>query len=180
MPLPSPYRNPGRWRAVVFQQEVRHGTAGEARVRYVIPAKFVNIATVLAVLNKVSVVCSDTGAAASERAWAGGNRGAFLCSDVFPAGCLLSLVLLAPLLVPEWGVGRVLAGVLLYSCLLVPAVTNYFSISRLLLRLARALIHGWNKGGLVPLLHVYPLSLSAAAQVLDPTTTRNWIFHQTS
>ncbi|XP_045612252.2 uncharacterized protein [Procambarus clarkii] len=89
MPLPSPYRNPGRWRAVVFQQEVRHGTAG----------------------------------------------------------CLLSLVLLAPLLVPEWGVGRVLAGVLLYSCLLVPAVTNYFSISRLLLRLARALIHGWNKGG---------------------------------
>ncbi|KAK3887794.1 hypothetical protein Pcinc_008122 [Petrolisthes cinctipes] len=28
MPLPSPYRNPGRWRAVVFQQEVRHGTAG--------------------------------------------------------------------------------------------------------------------------------------------------------
>nr|XP_053655332.1 uncharacterized protein LOC128704268 isoform X2 [Cherax quadricarinatus] len=88
MPLPSPYRNPGRWRAVVFQQEVRHGTAG----------------------------------------------------------CLLSVVLLAPLLVPEWGVAPVGALVLVYSCVLVPAVTNYYSFSRLLIRLARALIHGWNKG----------------------------------
>ncbi|XP_071552501.1 uncharacterized protein [Panulirus ornatus] len=81
MPLPSPYRNPGRWRAVVFQREVRHGTAG----------------------------------------------------------CLLSLVLLAPLLVRTWGLGRVVAAVLLYSCLLVPALTNYFSASRLFLRLLRSI-----------------------------------------
>ncbi|XP_042203777.1 ERAD-associated E3 ubiquitin-protein ligase HRD1B-like isoform X1 [Homarus americanus] len=89
MPLPSPYRNPGRWRAVVFQQEVRHGTAG----------------------------------------------------------CLLSVVLLAPLLVRDVGVGGVAVGVVVYSCILVPALTNYYSFPRLVIRLARALYNGWNKNG---------------------------------
>ncbi|XP_045108653.1 uncharacterized protein LOC123503178 isoform X1 [Portunus trituberculatus] len=81
MPLPSPYRNPGRWRAVVFRQEVRHGTAG----------------------------------------------------------CLLSLVLLAPLLVREWGLMPVVAAVVFYSSVVVPALTGYFSFPKLLLRLTRSL-----------------------------------------
>ncbi|XP_042866899.1 uncharacterized protein LOC122249821 isoform X2 [Penaeus japonicus] len=84
MPLESPYRNPGRWRAVANHQDNRHGTAG----------------------------------------------------------CLLSLVLLAPLLTPVCGVGVVLVGVLVYSCVVVPALANYYSFSRLLLRSLKLLGHG--------------------------------------
>ncbi|XP_047476641.1 uncharacterized protein LOC125030567 isoform X3 [Penaeus chinensis] len=84
MPLDSPYRNPGRWRAVANHQENRHGTAG----------------------------------------------------------CLLSLVLLAPLLTPACGVGVVLVAVLIYSCVVVPALANYYSFSRLLLRSIKFLGHG--------------------------------------
>ncbi|XP_050686087.1 RING finger protein 145-like isoform X1 [Eriocheir sinensis] len=82
MPLPSPYRNPGRWRAVVFRQEVRHGTAG----------------------------------------------------------CLLSLILLAPLLVREWGLTPVVVGIVFYSGVIVPALTGYFSFAKLLLRVVRSLL----------------------------------------
>ncbi|XP_037779997.1 uncharacterized protein LOC119576394 isoform X1 [Penaeus monodon] len=84
MPLDSPYRNPGRWRAVANHQENRHGTAG----------------------------------------------------------CLLSLVLLAPLLTPACGVGVVLVAVLIYSCVVVPALANYYSFSRLLLRSVKFLGNG--------------------------------------
>ena len=55
------------------------------------------------------------------------------------AGCLLSLVLLAPLLVREWGLTPVVAAVVFYSSVVVPALTGYFSFPKLLLRLARSL-----------------------------------------
>lgn len=89
MPLDSPYRNPGRWRAVANHQENRHGTAG----------------------------------------------------------CLLSLVLLAPLLTPACGVGVVLVAVLIYSCVVVPALANYYSFSRLVLRTIKFLSHGGSAFG---------------------------------
>ncbi|KAG0726906.1 RING finger protein 145 [Chionoecetes opilio] len=76
------YRNPGRWRAVVFRQEVRHGTAG----------------------------------------------------------CLLSLVLLAPLLVREWGLTPVVVGIVFYSSVVVPALTGYFSFTKLLFRIYRTTV----------------------------------------
>ncbi|XP_068203851.1 uncharacterized protein [Palaemon carinicauda] len=84
MPFESPYRNPTRWRAVIYQQENRHGTAG----------------------------------------------------------CLLSLILLTPLLVKTYGVATVLTGIVIYSCIVVPAVTNYFSFARILLKAAKAICNG--------------------------------------
>ncbi|XP_076064101.1 uncharacterized protein LOC143038585 isoform X2 [Oratosquilla oratoria] len=85
----TPYRNPGRWRAVVFKQDVRHGTAGG----------------------------------------------------------LLSLVLLAPLLTRFYPLPTVVLIVVLYSCVVVPAATNYYSITKVLVRLCRRLWHGGAQAG---------------------------------
>lgn len=55
-------------------------------------------------------------------------------------GCLLSLILLAPLLVREWGLTPVLVSIVFYSIVIVPAVTGYFSFTKLLVRVARSVV----------------------------------------
>lgn len=69
-PVRGVYRNPGRWRAVIDQQEIRHSTAG----------------------------------------------------------CLLSVILFAPLFVRTYGVVSVATASLLYAGVIVPALAGYYSL----------------------------------------------------
>ncbi|KAB7502064.1 hypothetical protein Anas_01873, partial [Armadillidium nasatum] len=51
--------------------------------------------------------------------------------------CLLSLVLLAPLFVRQFGMATVATAVLAYSLFIVPAITNYFSPLKIFMTIIR-------------------------------------------